>query len=79
MGYALGKVGKEGRTFVVSRREDAGTDDGKGDRGGLSVPLLNITMPWAAAGTAGIAIAAVLRVAAAHVTIFILSNLPYTV
>ncbi len=76
MGYALGKVGKEGRTVVVSRQEDAGPDDGKGDRGGLSVPLLNIAMPWAAAGTAGIAIAAVLRVATAHVTVFILSNLP---
>jgi hypothetical protein len=78
MGYALGEVGKEGRTIIVGRREDAGTNDSKGDRGGLSVPLLNIAMPLAAAGTAGIAIAAVLRVAAAHVTVFILSNLPYS-
>ncbi len=78
MGYALGEVGKEGRTVVVGRREDAGTNDGKGDRGGLSVPLLNIAMPWAAAGTGGIAIAAVLCVATAHVTVFILSNLPYS-
>ncbi len=78
MGYAIGEVGKEGRTVVVGRREDAGTDNGKGDWGGLSVPLLNIAMPWAAAGTAGIAIAAVLRIAAAHVTVFILSNLPYS-
>jgi hypothetical protein len=31
----------------------------------------------ATAGAAGIAIAAVLRVAAAHVTVFIPSNLPY--
>jgi hypothetical protein len=78
MGYALGEVGKEGRTIVVGCREDAGTDDGKGNRGGLSVPLLNIAMPWAAVGTAGIAITAVLRVAAVNVTVFILSNLPYS-
>jgi hypothetical protein len=45
MGYALGEVGK-GRTVVVGHREDAGTDDGKGDGGGgLVVPLLNIAMP----------------------------------
>ncbi len=78
MGYALGKVGKVGRTVVVGHQEDGGTDDGKGDRGGLSVPLLNIAMPWAAASTAGIAIPAVLRVAGAHLTVFILSHLPYS-
>ncbi len=78
MGYALGKVGKEGRTIVVGQQEDAGTNDGKGNRGGLSVPLLKIAMPWATAGTAGIAIAAALRVAAAHITVFILSILPYS-
>jgi hypothetical protein len=32
MGYALGEVSKC-RTVVVGRQEDAGTDDGKGDRG----------------------------------------------
>ena len=33
MGYTLGKVGKD-RTIAAGRREDAGTDVGKGDRGG---------------------------------------------
>ncbi len=78
MGYALGKVGKEGRTIVVGCQEDVGTNDGKGNRGRLLVPLLNIAMPWAAESTAGIAIAATLHVAAAHVAVFILSNLPYS-
>jgi hypothetical protein len=41
-------------------------------------PLLNIAMPWATAGAVGIAIFSVLRVAAVHVTIFVLSNLPYS-
>jgi hypothetical protein len=77
MGYALGKVGK-GRTVAVGRREDAGTDEGKGDGGELAGPLLNIAMPWATAGAAGIAIIAMLRVAAVHVTVFVLSNLPYS-
>ncbi len=78
MGYALGKVGND-RTVVVGHREDAGTKDGKGDRGGgLVVPLLNIAMPLATVEAVGIAIAAVLRDAAEHVTVFVLSNLPYS-
>jgi hypothetical protein len=77
MGYALGKVGK-GRTITVGRCEDAGTDEGKGDGGELAGPLLNIAMPWAMAGAAGIAIIAVMCVAAVHVTIIMLSNLPYS-
>jgi hypothetical protein len=76
MGYALGEVGK-GRTVILGRQEDAGTDDGKGAGGGV-VPLLNIAMPLATVGAAGIAIAAVLRVAAAHGTVFVLSNLLYS-
>jgi hypothetical protein len=77
MGYAHGKVGK-GRTVAVGCQEDAGTNEGKGDRGGLAGPLLNIAMPWATAGAAGIAIISVLRFAAVHVTVFVLSNLPYS-
>jgi hypothetical protein len=42
------------------------------------VPLLNIIMPLATVGAAGIAIAAMLHVATAHVTVFVLSNLPYS-
>ncbi len=57
MGYTLGKVGK-GRTIAVGRQEDAGTDEGKGCRGGLAGPLLNFTMPWATAGAVGITIIA---------------------
>jgi hypothetical protein len=57
MGYTLGKVGK-GRTIAVGRREDAGTNEGKGDRGGLAGPLLNFAMPWATAGAPGITIIA---------------------
>ncbi len=57
MGYTLGKVGK-GRTIAVGRREDAGTNEGKGDRGRLAGPLLNFAMPWATAGAAGITIIA---------------------
>jgi hypothetical protein len=74
MGCAVREVGK-GRTVVVGCQEDAETDDGKGDGGG-GVPLLIIAMPLAMVGVVGIAIAAVLRVAAAHITVFILSNLP---
>ncbi len=78
MGYALGETGK-GRTVVIGYREDVGTDDGKGDEGGGGgVPLLIIAMPLATVGAVGIAIAAVLRVAPAHVTVFVLSNLPYS-
>ncbi len=55
MGYTLGKVGK-GRTIAVGRREDLGTDEGKGDRGGLAGPLLNFAMPWVTVGAAGITI-----------------------
>jgi hypothetical protein len=62
MGYALGKVGK-GRTIAVGCQEDAGTNEGKGNEGGLAGPLLNIPMPWATAGAVGIAIIAVLCVA----------------
>jgi hypothetical protein len=57
MGYTLGKVGK-GRTIAVGCREDAGTNKGKGNRGGLAGPLLNFAMPWATAGAAGITIIA---------------------
>ncbi len=78
MGYALGEVDK-GRTVVVGHQEDSGTNDGKGNGGGgLVVPLLNIAMPLATVGEVGIAIATVLRDAAAHVTVFVLSNLPYS-
>ncbi len=78
MGYALGEVGK-GRAIVVGHREDAGTNDGKGTGGGwLVVLLLNIAMPLATVGAVGITITAVLHDAAAHVTIFVLSNLPYS-
>ncbi len=62
MGYALGKVGK-GRTIPIGCREDARTDEGKGNRGELAGPLLNIATPWAMVGAAGIAIIAVLCVA----------------
>ncbi len=57
MGYTLGKVGK-GRTIAVGRQEDEGTDEGKGDRGGLAGPLLNFAMPWVTVGAAGITIIA---------------------
>jgi hypothetical protein len=77
MGYALREVGK-GRTVIGGCREDAGTDDGKSDRGGGVVSLLNIAMPLATLGAVGIAIAAMLRVAAAHVTVFVLINLLYS-
>ncbi len=43
----------------------------------MVAPLLNIAMPLATVGAVGIAIATVLRDAAAHVTVFVLSNLPY--
>ncbi len=69
----------KGRTVIVGHREDTGTNDGKGDGGGgLVVPLLNIAMPLATVGAVGIAITAVLRDAASHVTVFVLSNLPYS-
>ncbi len=78
MRYALREVGK-GRTIVVGCREDMETDHGQGNGVGVGVvPLLNMAMPLATVGTAGIAIAAVLCVAAAHVTVFVLSNLPYS-
>ncbi len=55
-----------------------GTNNGKGNGGGLVVPLLNIAMPLATVGAVGIAIAAVLRDATVHVTVFVLSNLLYS-
>jgi hypothetical protein len=77
MGYALGEVGK-GRTVVISHREDAVTDDSKGNGGEGVAPLLNIPLPLATVGAVGIAIAALLRVAPAHLTVCVLSNLPYS-
>ncbi len=69
---------EKGRTIAVGNQEDAGINEGKGNREGLAGPLLNIAMPWATAGAAGITIIAVLRVASVHVTVFVLSNLPYS-
>jgi hypothetical protein len=76
MGYTLREVGKC-RTVVVGCREDTATDDGKGDGGGGVVPLINIAMRLATMGAVGITIAAMVCVAAAHVTVFIPSNLLY--
>ena len=74
MGYTLGKVGKD-RTIAAGRREDAGTDVGKGDRGGLAGPLLNFAMLWATAGAAGITIIAGCRCTR---PVCVLSKLPYS-